>query len=349
MPNPTHSGQVTWWRAIVIVIFIFAVPALFRQKSLVRRPFDDTPVKLLRQMRPECVFLGDSMLRSRIEQATLDKVADIPCAVLAYAGSSSAHWFLLNKNVVNRLEPAPRWVVIFFRDKQLTMPAHRAGERYRDGLEKCMRDEETQFTSILGSARQDTSRWMDRLANATYLIQRKRTDRQSDLRSAALKMVAGRSERENIREAADGIFSAKNQRSDQVLIDSRNGEMGLDAPGHEFQANVDQSFLPPMLEMARKNHIQLVFFRVKRRPRTDRPEEVTPDLTKYMGELRTYLESRAAVLVDEAGDSDVTIGYYSGDDHVRFDMMGQYTEQFWKKLRPLMVVAEAPRAIPSPQ
>lgn len=349
MSQQTPNAMITWWRVIGIVAFIFVVPALFRQKSLVRRPFDETPVKLLRQLRPECVFLGDSMLRSRLDQSTLDKVADIPCAVLAYPGSSSAHWFLLHKNVVNRQQPAPRWLVVFFRDKQLTMPAHRAGERYRDGLEKCMRDEESQFNSILGSARQDTSRWMDRLANAAYLIQRKRPDRQSDLRSAALKMVAGRSERESVREAADGIFSAKNQRSDQLLIDSKNGEMGLDAPGHEFRANVEQSFLPPMLEMARKNHIQLVFFRVKRRPRSDGTEDATPDLAKYMAELRTYLDSRAAILVDEAADSDVTIGYYSGDDHVRYEMMGQYTEQFWKKLRPLMLAAQAPRAIPSPQ
>jgi hypothetical protein len=349
MPDPTHSGLVTWWRAIGIVVFIFAVPALFRQKSLVRRPFDDTPVKLLRQMRPECVFLGDSMLRSRIDQATLDKVADIPCTVLAYAGSSSAHWYLLHKNVVNQQEPTPRWLIVFFRDKQLTLPAHRAGERYRDGLEKCMRDEETQFTSILGAARQDTSRWMDRLANGTYLIQRKRSDRQNDLQSAALKMVAGQSQRQSIREAADVIFSAKNQRSDQILIDSRNGEMSLDAPGHEFQAHVDQSFLPPMLEMARKNHIRLVFFRVKRRPRSDESKDSTPDLAKYMGELRTYLESHAAVLVDEAGDSDVTLAYYSGDDHVRYDMMGPYTEQFWKKVRPLMVAEQTPGALSSPQ
>lgn len=341
MSPQTPHGMVTWWRAIGIVLFIFAVPALFRQRGLVRYPFDDTPVKLLQRLQPDCVFLGDSMLRSRIDPATLDKVADIPCAVLAYAGSSSAHWFLLHKNVVTRQQPAPRWVIVFFRDKQLTLPAHRAGEGYRDGLERCMRDDEPLFTSILGQARHDTSRWVDRWATATYLIQRKRPNRQHDLQNAALKMVADRAQREHIREAADAIFSAKNQRADQVIINARDGEMGLEAPGHEFSANVAQSFLPPMLEMARQNHIQLVFFRVKRRPRSDEAVVANPDLDNYIQELRAYLESRGTVLVDETGDADVHEGYYSGDDHVRFEMMGQYTEQFWKKVRPLMVAAQA--------
>jgi hypothetical protein len=288
------------------------------------------------------------MLRSRIDPGTLDEISDIPCEVLAYAGSATAHWFLLFKNVIASQPHPPRWTIVFFRDQQLTMPAFRAGGRYRNGIEECMRDDEPQFTSILSHVQHDSKRWTDRLATAVYLLQRKRMDWQDAVQRGALKAVANRSQRSSVREAAARIFSSKNLRTDPKAIDAGDGER-LDSTGHEFQANVGQSFLPLMLEIARERNTRLLFFRVKCRPRSRSSSWVDrPDLQKYQRELRAYLASHEAVLVDETTDPDVTIDYYGGDDHVRDEMMTAYTELFWRKVRPLLdwaVPAKVPPAV----
>ena len=343
--RPEH--RITWLRAIGIALFIFCVPAFFRSPSLVQLPFDDRPVTLLQRLRPDCVLVGDSMLGSRIDPDTLGKVSDIPCAVLAYPGSGTALWYLLAKNVVAAQSHPPRWMIIFFRDKQLTMPAHRTGERYRNGLEMCMQGDEPLFRSILTRARHDTAPWMERLTDAIYLVQRKRKDWQKKVQYGALKAVARRPERAPVREAAARIFKPVYSQAEKDLINARDGEESLDLEAHEFGANVAQSFLPAILEVARQSHIRLLFYRVKRHPSDHEPPAADkPDLQKYAHELREYLAARGAALVDETTDPEVGLRYYAGDDHVREEMMAPYTQFFWSKVRPLLGDATAAAAHP---
>jgi len=339
-----QRNPLGWPRAIAIAVFIFGAPALFRHQSLAPRSFDEAPAKLLRELRPECVLLGDSMLGSRIDPGTLDKISDVRCAVLPYPGSGTALWFLVYKNLVASQPQPPRWMIVFFRDKQLTMPAFRAGNRYRNAMEKCMRGDEPRFTSILNRAQHDSEPWKERLTTAVYAIQRKSADWQDAVKSNVLKAVASRSQRASVREAAERVFGSKNQRSDRQVIDARNGDQMLGASGHDFRANVNQSFLPPMLEIAREQGSRLIFFRVKRRSLSSSPTPVeSPDEQAYQRELRAYLAGHGALLVDETYDPEVTSGYYLGDDHVRDEMKGPYTEMFWKKMRLHLDSADFPQ------
>jgi hypothetical protein len=344
MTVDARRNSLTWPRAIAIVIFIFGMPALFRHRSLslMRRPFDQAPVKLLGELRPECVLLGDSMLDSRIDPRALDKVSDIRCAVLPYPGSGTALWFLVYKNIIASQPHPPRWTIVFFRDKQLTMPTHRAMGRYENTIETCMRDDEPQFTSILHRARRHTGRWTERLATAAYYIQSEGPDWQNALKGAALGVVTNGSRRDGVRKAAERIFGSKSQRADQEVINAQNGDQMLYAIGHDFQANVEQSFLPPMLEIAREKGARLIFFRVKRRAQSFSSASAdSPDEQIYQGELRAYLAGHGALLVDETSDPDVTFTYYGGDDHVRDEMKNAYTEMFWKKMRPRLDSADS--------
>ena len=333
---------MTWLHAIGIAVFIFCVPALFRTHDLVQQPFDDKPVKRLQRLRPDCVFVGDSMLGSRIAPATLREVSDMSCALLPYPGSGTALWFLVSKNIVAAQAHPPRWMIIFFRDKQLTMPGHRTGERYRNGLEMCMQGDEPLFQSILTFTQRDTEPWMERFLDDFYLVQRKRKDWQKKLQYGALKATVAQPERAEVREAAAYIFKPRYTRAEKEENAARDGEISLDLESHEFQKNVAQSFLPAILEVAQRSHIRLLFYRVKRRPRdSDTPVVDKPDLQKYAQELREYLSARGALLVDETTDPEVSFAYYAGDDHVQESMMAPYTKLFWSKVGPLLGGAKA--------
>lgn len=344
VPTTVESGasaepgrRMTWLHAIGIAVFIFCAPALFRSHDLVQQPFDNKPVKLLQHLRPDCVLVGDSMLGSRIDPVTMDAVSGMTCALLPYPGSGTALWFLVSKNVVAAQTHPPRWMIIFFRDEQLTIPGHRTGERYRDGLEMCMQGDEPLYQSILAFTRHDTEAWTERLADDFYIVQRKRKDWQKKVQYGALKAVAARPERADVRDAAASIFKPKYSQAEKDEIAARDGEISLDLESHEFAENVARSFLPAILEVARRSHIQLLFYRVKRRPRDSHTPAVDkPHLQKYAQELREYLAARGALLVDETTDPEVSFAYYSTDDHVQESMMVPYTKLFWSKVRPLL-------------
>lgn len=321
-----------------MVAAILAGPALLDQKPLPRKPFDDQPLRLLQKTRPQCVFLGDSMLDSRIDEAVLNTVADRTCAVQARLGTSTAVWFLMLKNVIAEQPHPPGTVIVFFRNRQLTLPAHRATGAHRARLEPMMREQEPLVEELIGAEMRRRTPWLERASQAAYPVQRRRSYGQERVQAWALDLVASSREYVGIRAAARDIFSTKNLRGDQQQDEAQEeGKIGLDEPGHEFAAAVEQSFLPPMLRLAQAKGIRLVFFRVKKRPTdTGAPANESGNAPDYQAALRAYLEKAGAILIDESGDPDVTLDFYGSGDHVKPAMEKTYTEMFWRKVGPLL-------------
>lgn len=334
---PAYAQTVRWWHALLVLLFIFGVPALFREQKLTRLPFDKGPVAALRKIQPEGVLVGDSMLGSRIDGASLDKLSGLRCAVLAYPGSGTALWYLVVKNVVAPQPHPPRWLIILFRDKQLTMAGHRTGDRYRNGLEACMVGDEPEFSAILNQTRTYVKPWPERTLETLYLLQRKRQDWRKKMQFAALKAVAAQPERASIREASAEILRPAYTLAAREAINTLNGEVSLQLENHDFRSEVEKSFLPLILAVARQHQIHPLFYRVKRRPE---PNGSTPadsaNMQQYMQALHEYLDSHGAALVDETVATEVTANFYGGDDHVRGDMMPTYTQLFWSKVAPVL-------------
>ena len=339
-PSSATTRRAPGWLGVAgIAVAILGVPALLDLGPLPRKPFDDQPVRLLKKAQPQCVFLGDSMLDSRLDEAVLNAVADRPCTLLARQGSSSAVWFLMLKNVIAEQPHPPRTVVVFFRSRQLTLPSHRAEGTHHWRLESVMRDEEPVVEELVGAAVRAQTPLLDRLSLAAYPVQRRRDDWQQRVQSWALDLVASSREYTGIRALAHEIFSAKNLRADEAqdFEAMEGGQSGLDADGHEFGSSVEHSFLPHMLQIAQAKNIRLVFFRVKRRPAENGAlASESPTAPAYLAALRAYLEKAGATLIDETHDPEVTLDFYGSGDHVKTAMAKPYTEMFWRKVGPLL-------------
>lgn len=327
-----------WLGVFAAVAAILAVPALLDQKPLPRKPFDEQAVRLLERTRPECVFLGDSMLDSRLDEAVLNTIADRRCAVQARLGTSTAVWFLMLKNVIAAQAQPPGTVVIFFRNRQLTLPAHRATGPQRARMEPMMRAEEPLVEELIAAEMRRRTPWLDRAAQAAYPVQRRRDFWRERVQAWALDIVTSSREYVAIRAAARDVFSTKNLRGDQQQDEAQEeGKIGLDEPDHEFADAVERSFLPPMLRLARDKGIRLVFFRVKKRPAaTGALADESGTAPAYQAALRAYLEKAGAILIDESRDADVTLDFYGSGDHVKLAMEKTYTEMFWRKVGPLL-------------
>jgi hypothetical protein len=332
-----------------IVAVVLGVPAFLDQGVAPRRPFNERLLRTLEKARPRGVLIGDSMLESRIDGPTLNGLAGERWEVLAQPGGSSAIWFLMMKNLVAPQSPPPRTVIILFRDRQLTLPAHRTDGGYRKTIESYMRGSEPEVEELLRATNRKHQTPLERIAVAIYPVQWRREAWQDKIQARALDLVSSSREYQRIREDTQAVFGLQNLRQDSGLDFEREegGQKGLDPDDHEFAAAVDRSFLPTMIEIARQKNIGMIFFRVKRKPLSaDVPAKESPTSPAYMEALRASLEKAGAKLVDETLDADVTLKFYGADDHVAPAMKKEYTELFWRKTAPLVAAGagtESPR------
>jgi hypothetical protein len=344
VPSPSLP-PVRWnWLGIAaMVVIVLGVPTLLALGPAPRRPFDEKPLRLMKKEHPRVVLLGDSMLETRIDPKVLNRVSGQPCFVLAQPGSSSATWYLMLKNLIAVQSTPPRTVIIFYRNRQLTLPTHRAEGEYRKSMEPYMADAEPVLATLLGPVRKSTGP-LDRVVQTVYPLERRRERAQDKVQAWALDLVASSREYEEIHNAAKQLFSPKHLRIGNAVDEGKEGgAASLDPDDHKFTAMVGHSFLPHLLEIARSKGIQLVFYEVKRRPNPDgTPGEESPTRDEYDQALHAYLEKAGARFFDETREADITVDFYGSGDHVAPAMMPRYTELFWQKVGKL-VEAESVR------
>ena len=79
--------------------------------------------------------------------------------------------------------------------------------------------------------------------------------------------------------------------------------------------------------------LTLVFVRVQRRPLGGNPPYQSPALRRYVRDLRAYIESHGATLIDDTGDPAETLDLYEDGDHLSRDGRRRYSERFAERVR----------------
>ncbi len=266
-----------------------------------------------------------------------------PVSFSARPGSSSATWYLMLKNLIATQPSLPRTVIILFRSRQLTLPSHRTQGEYRRSMEQYMRRifVEPLVEKLAGPDCGFPPRRLDRLVQAVaYPMERRRQSwrRRKCKRGHSISSPAA-ANTPRIHNDAKALFGPEKSAERRVQEDepTDGGSTSLDPNDHVFDAMVDGSFLPHLLQIAGDKGIHLVFFEVKRRPYADgRPGEESPTAQEYTRALGAYLDQRGARLYDETHDRDVTLDFYGSGDHVRDEMIPRYTEIFWGKIAKLV-------------
>src|SRR4051812_39922002 len=139
---PLPAPRWSWLGVAAMAGVVLGVPMFLALGPAPRQPFDEKLLRLVHKEQPSCVLVGDSMLETRIDPKVLKRVSGEPCFVMSHSGSSSATWFLMLKNLIAVQTPPPRTVIILFRNRQLTLPAHRTQGEYRRSMEPYMRETE---------------------------------------------------------------------------------------------------------------------------------------------------------------------------------------------------------------
>ena len=71
----------------------------------------------LEKIQPDFIFIGNSMLDSRIDPDYFQESTGKKIYIIWHGGIMSSVWYLIMKNVIVVSEVKPKTVFIFFRDK----------------------------------------------------------------------------------------------------------------------------------------------------------------------------------------------------------------------------------------
>ena len=301
---------------------------LFRSEKI--KPFRTDFIRKLKKYNPEEVFIGNSMLYTRIDVQYYSQLSGKRSFLLKVPGLTSAGWYLLFKNYVIEMDNKPDVVYIFFRDTLLTNPAYRTTGKYLFRLQRISNGEEKVLNNIVFKNKTVMEKIQYYIGKIypflSYKIQLDRSIKNiNDV--IANSLIAGEFDKDEINQ----LFDLNNFRS--VQSDGENVASSDDTKVNNFRDRLPGSFLPLIVDMAKKKNINVVFVRVQKRPVGGNPPYQSPELKNYISELKSYIENNNLIFHDFTGDSRITLQMYGSGDHINERSMKQYTKLFYDTLK----------------
>ena len=304
------------------------LPALetFRE----RVPYDPTFREDIRTIRPQVVFIGDSMLGSRIDPTHMTRTIHRQTWWVMQPGTGPAWWYLAFKNQVLGAGVRPKVVFVFFRDDNLTDVMFRLDPAFRWSIDTVAGPEEPELNAVI--ARRQAGGWarVHDAVDALYQVAPVRARGAEWLSGWPVRRVAGERRAGALEKGMNDLFAFDKLRP-MVAADMAAGQARV-----PFADQVDRSILPEFLRLAREHGVRFVGVRVKRRPGPDGRTPQTPEMARYARDLGAYLEAHGAAFIDETGDAAQTLDWYKDGDHLLGSRRREYTEHFARRAAALV-------------
>jgi hypothetical protein len=284
---------------------------------------------------PDLMIIGDSVSEG-VDADVLAKRFNLKTYRLSIPGSGSAVWYLTIKNVIPASSHPPKYLVIVFRDTLLTVPSYRTTGRYFGLVDDFAGRREPLVTQLAYINQMSPLEQMAEQYFPLYSVRLKIRDGMDQrVRYTAPAMLFNCSI-ECTDEAINSIFGK--ERVDVVALNQAVEDAGqtLYAPAMlDFDGQVDRSFLPAMLELAKENNITLIFVRTKTLIFPEYTSEPFA-LRSYIQSLNSYVTQRGAYFLDFAHDARIKDTYFS--DGLHFNAKGKevFTQILANKLEPLL-------------
>jgi len=269
----------------------------------------------LTEAQPQFVLLGDSVLHDGVDQTALSQRLGAETYNLGVSGSGSAVWYLLLKNIIINAPVKPKYVVVLFRETILTIPSFRTTGHYFEGLDDYARAKESLLVELA---------YIDPMSPAEKIAQQ-----YLPLYSARWRLREAMDS--TLRYTAASLWKCSTRCVDDAL-DSSFGKQELDAIAMQqaiydgqtlyapenmnFEKNINDSFLPAMMHIARSNNIELIFIRMKNMAYPQQEME-TPELRAYLRDLEAYLATQEGVhYINLAHDERILDSYFIDQVHL---------------------------------
>lgn len=332
-----------WLALLVSLAIIFALPMLPDRKktaekeslpfhSSSREEFDLKFVKQLQRINPDYVFIGNSVLHSRIDVQYMDEIlAPKKSYLLFQRGSGSAIFYVLFKHHLVHSGIEPDCVFIFFRDTLLTEPRTGLPDWLWSSACHWFTSTDTVFDQLVSGMAFD---WRvdvhQRLREMYPVHQRRRQFQQAIQRTTDPWWSDLPMSDAEIKESVNTLFAPGNMRNLQQAEQAQMVQQ-LVSP-FDFQNKLENSFLPHIIRIAKKENLKLCFVRTKRKPASGSVIRQSPELQEYINELSGYIESKGFLFADFTDDPEITVDWYSNKDYLKEEYRERYTRKFIDKL-----------------
>ena len=322
------------------LVIIFFIPAFI----FLRGDRDNFDIQLFNQISnssPDFIFIGNSMLETRIDEKHLENISNKDVILLTMPGGMSSAWYLYFKNFVIQTKISPKNVFIFFRDYELSKPLYRTTGEYSGKLDLISYDEEQEFDFIINS-NSGLGEKLSRIFDYIYPIQSKKNKARDLINRIAatpfipkiipytiLRISVGLNDEEylpilreykNTQNSANDLFDRKNFKSVEMTNTSNIST--------KFEEH--DSFLSALVNMSKNNDIELTFVRVQKRPNIDNSFNSDPNLEQYISQLSNYLQKKEINFID-LSERAFGVEYYLDGDHINPEYIEEYTEFFYQE------------------
>ncbi len=291
----------------------------------------------LRRDPPEIVVLGNSMAGYGFDDQLFENLAQQKTRLLWRKGVGSAWFYLALKNLV-LAESKPRMVIIVFRDNKLTRPDANVWGGFKNDLDALV----GQDTALV-----DQLSYFNHKNAEYYLANYLPIYAERNLWSDKIKFAV----EQQVSEGILGIDSSE-------LISSLNrlftfngikyrelGNLGyyqstrLEPEELRFDHNLQDSYLPHLLELCRRHGIDLVTVRIQRLVDIEGLRD-TAELDRYIDDLADYARQQDFALIDSTGKDWLERSHYYTNDHLNAAGKQRFTEVIYREIAQRNLLAE---------
>jgi hypothetical protein len=264
--------------------------------------------------KPEVIFLGNSVINSGIDQSQFEQLTDRKTLKFGFPGTASAYWYLLIKSNIATASPPPKYLLLFFLDNLLTAPDLGVNGTYLPMIDEISGEQES---VLLQKAYLNQLNPLEGYLDSHLPIFGERQtlkDKIDNRLKYTLPQLFQNCTKPCLDKALDEVFDAKNMLP-SVLPQSEINPEGWSGSEWDFNAVVEKSFLPDMIQITRERGIQLILVREKNIVISTRQDE-SQAMRKYFQEMADYLKKEGVSLLDFAHDPALTMDLFRDEMHL---------------------------------
>lgn len=269
--------------------------------------------------RPQIVVVGDSVFMRGVDLQQLAEGTGKTVSGIGVAGSASALWYAVIAYNILPSPYKPEILIIVFRDTMLTTPGYRVQGSYREQLDEYAPADdalinERAYVNLMNPLEKNAERYFPLYGSRLNL--REGIDRY--LRYGANAFLFACDPR-CVDVGMGTIFGAANLEPNILGDAIGTAEDYLYTPqALDFDRQLERSFLPEIVRMAREGGMKLVLVRAKTmRYPTEESEPLA--LKIYMQKLSAYLAANDAILLDFGQEPSLTPEYFYDPLHLNED------------------------------
>jgi len=292
------------------------------------------PMRRIEEEKPQFVMVGDSVLHDGVDEKLLTQRLGVPALNFGEPGTGSAVWYLIIKNNIEDAPTPPKYIVIFFRDTVLTTPSFRTTGRYFAVVDDYAGKREPLVTEF---AYLNSMTPLEKFATRYLPLYTHRWQLRAALDDAMRYPPAALIGCDR-RCANQAIYQLGPNELDAVALQQAVFDVdALNAPENlNFKQNLETSFLPAIVEIAKERNIHLIFVRTKS-TRFSRPNSEPPALQTYLTDLQNYLAAEQATYIDLAHEERLLDSYFIDLLHLNREGRAVFTEILAEKFAPFVV------------